>query len=69
MRVRVPDGAFWIAPDADVAQEFEDVLDCAFVDDECIILLAKNPAIMDRSIDIVLRVLVSFSGAWTLVRG
>ena len=56
-RVRVPEGAFWDTVNEDNA-DYEDVVDVAFVDDECIVLLAKTPKLLDVAIQALLRILV-----------
>ena len=39
--------------------EFEDVIDAAFVDDECLVLLATSPRVLDAAIQVLLRILVT----------
>ena len=56
-RVRVPDGAFW-AEACENNTDTEDVVDAAFVDDECLVLLASSPRALDLAIEVLLRTLV-----------
>ena len=57
LRVRVPEGAFWNDVDADNT-DLEDLVDAAFVDDECLVLLSKSPRLLDLAVQVLLRILV-----------
>ena len=52
----MPDGAFW----AECCENHTgtDVVDAAFVDDECLVLLASSPRALDLAIKVLLRTLV-----------
>ncbi len=56
-RVRVPNEAFW--NDVEEANgDSENVADAAFVDDECLVLIATSPRALDAAIQVLLRILV-----------
>ena len=53
-KIKIPGGAFWdVRGNTDDLEEVE-ALDAAFVDDECLVVLARSPVEMDRAITIVL---------------
>ena len=63
-RVAVPTGAFWDPPDPENG-DFECVVDAAFVDDECLVLMASSPAQLNCAIDVLFKVLLlSFSNVY-----
>jgi len=53
LRLQVPNAAFWADGASDETVR-TDVIDATFVDDECIVLMARTPALLDKSIEIVL---------------
>jgi hypothetical protein len=61
MRTRVPSGPFWEPPDEQNV-DFESVVDVAFVDDEAIVILARNAGLLDKAMRIVLEVLTEVFG-------
>ena len=63
MEVQVPDGEFWAGASS---ASSEHVLDCAFVDDECIFVMSKSPAGIDYAIGSVLGSLVDCFGSLDL---
>ena len=57
LRIQVPGEAFWQTADPD-NEDCDNVVDAAFVDDECVVLVARTAATLDTAINSLLIVLV-----------
>eukprot|EP00973_Karenia_brevis_P026994 3724224-Karenia_brevis.AAC.1 len=53
LRLRLPTGAFWGEPDCSLPQDTP-ILDVTFVDDECVMLAASSPKLLDVAIAMLL---------------
>eukprot|EP00959_Pyramimonas_sp_CCMP1952_P200140 4186006-Pyramimonas_sp.AAC.1 len=52
LRLPVPESPFWAPPQDSVYEpETISVIDAAFVDDECVVLMSASGAALDKAID------------------